>query len=151
MIFTRNAYARYRQFHMLDQPTATDEDARALLEAHGALAARLPGRTHRGDEVWTIHALGVELVVKRDGAARPRRLALQPSWLTPLPARQRRDVLRVRRRGLTDYDERDENETTDITEHAAVSGPHRMCRRESRVLVGLCNLTRGRLGRRADG
>ena len=67
MIFTRHAYERYRQFHMLDQPTATDEDARSILEAHGGHAIRLPARTHRGDEVWAIHALGIELVVKRDG------------------------------------------------------------------------------------
>ena len=67
MIFTRHAYERYRQFHMLDQPTATDEDARMILEAHSAHAIRLPARTHRGDEVWTIQGLGVELVVKRDG------------------------------------------------------------------------------------
>lgn len=67
MIFTRHAYERYRQFHMLDLPTATDEDARVILEAHGSIATRLQARTHRGDEVWTIHALGVELVVKRDG------------------------------------------------------------------------------------
>jgi hypothetical protein len=67
VIFTRHAYERYRQFHMLDLPTATDEDARVILEAHGSTAIKLPARTHRGDEVWAIHALGVELVVKRDG------------------------------------------------------------------------------------
>ena len=67
MIFTHHAYERYRQFHMLDQPTATDEDARVILEAHAPRAIRLPARTHRGDEVWAIYGLGVELVVKRDG------------------------------------------------------------------------------------
>jgi hypothetical protein len=67
LIFTHHAYERYRQFHMLDQPAATDEDARMILEAHGSIAIKLPSRTHRGDEVWAIHALGVELVVKRDG------------------------------------------------------------------------------------
>ncbi len=52
---------------MLDQPTATDEDARVILESHGSIAIKLPSRTYRGDEVWAIHALGIELVVKRDG------------------------------------------------------------------------------------
>lgn len=66
MIFTRHSIIRYRQFHMLDRPTATDADAAALLVAHHAEATKLPSRTYRGDEVWTIHALGVELVVKRD-------------------------------------------------------------------------------------
>ncbi len=67
MIFTRHACERYRQFHLLDRPTATDADAAALLVEHGPSAVKLPARTIRGDEVWTIHALGVELVVKRDG------------------------------------------------------------------------------------
>lgn len=66
MIFTRHACERYRQFHMLDRPTATDADAASILVAYQADAAKLPTRTLRGDEVWTIHALGVELVVKRD-------------------------------------------------------------------------------------
>lgn len=72
---------------MLDQPTAADEDARLILEAHGSLAIKLPARTHRGDEVWAIHALGVELVVKRDGDFE------EPVCVTVLPP--------VRFRGLT--------------------------------------------------
>ena len=87
MIFTRHAYERYRQFHMLDQPAATDEDARVILEDHSAHAIRLPARTHRGDEVWTIQGLGVELVVKRDGDFE------EPVCVTVLPP--------VRFRGLT--------------------------------------------------
>lgn len=67
MIFTRHAFERYRQFHMLDNPTATDEDARVALEAHASEAVKLPAKTRRGHEVWTIHALGVEMVIKRDG------------------------------------------------------------------------------------
>lgn len=87
MIFTHHAHERYRQFHMLDQPTATDEDARVILEAHGSLAVRLPARTFRDDEVWAIHALGIELVVKRDGDFE------EPVCVTVLPP--------VRFRGLT--------------------------------------------------
>lgn len=64
MIFTRHAVERYRQFHLV--PEASDESARIALEGNAAEAVRLPGRTIRGDEIWTIHALGIELVVKRD-------------------------------------------------------------------------------------
>lgn len=85
MIFTHHAAERYRQFWMLDQPTATDAEAMAILEAHGEQAVKLPSRTVRGDEVWTIHALGVELVVKRD--------LPQPCCVTVLPP--------ARFRGLT--------------------------------------------------
>lgn len=87
MIFTRHAYERYRQFHMLDQPTATDEDARVILEEHAPRAIRLPARTYRGDEVWSIHTLGLELVVKRDGDFK------EPVCVTVLPP--------ARFRGLT--------------------------------------------------
>jgi hypothetical protein len=45
VIFTHHAYERYRQFHMLDQPTVTNEDARVILEAHGSGAIRRPART----------------------------------------------------------------------------------------------------------
>lgn len=85
MIFTQHACERYRQFHMMDHPTATDADAAALLGAHQA--TKLPSRTWRGDEVWTIHALGVELVVKRDTEFS------EPVCVTVLPP--------VRFRGLT--------------------------------------------------
>lgn len=85
MIFTRHACERYRQFHMLDHPTATDADAKAILEAHQA--TKLPARTFRGDAVWTIHALGIELVVKRDTEFS------EPVCVTVLPP--------VRFRGLT--------------------------------------------------
>jgi hypothetical protein len=99
VIFTHHAYERYRQFHMLDQPTATDEDARVILEAHGSIALRLPARTHRGDEVWAIHALGVELVVKRDGAfEEPVCVTVLPPGrfrgLTPLLAEQAEESAR---------------------------------------------------------
>lgn len=85
MIFTRHAVERYRQFWMLDDPLATDAGALAVLEAHGGEAVKLPVKTARGDEVWTIHALGLELVVKRDMP--------QPVCVTVLPP--------ARFRGLT--------------------------------------------------
>lgn len=89
MIFTHHAIERYRQFHMLDRPVATDEDARAVLETHAAEAVRLPARTHRGDEVWAIQALGIELVVKRDTPDPTCVTVLPPTrfrGLTPLQA-----------------------------------------------------------------
>ena len=66
MIFTRHACERYRQFHMLDRPAATDDDARAVLERHASAAVKLGHRTHRGDPVWAIEALGIELVTKHE-------------------------------------------------------------------------------------
>lgn len=77
MQFTTHAVERYRQFWMLDNPTATDSEAREILERHAAEAIRLPSRTRRGDEVWAIHALGIEIVVKRDTA--------DPTCVTVLP------------------------------------------------------------------
>ena len=79
MIFTLHAYERYRQFHMLGRPQVTDAEARVILEEHAHSAVRIPSRTYRGDEVWTIHTLGVELVVKRDGAFE------EPVCVTVLP------------------------------------------------------------------
>lgn len=97
VIFTRHAIERYRQFHMLDRPAATDEDARIALEAHAAESVKLPARTYRGDEVWTIHALGVELVVKRDTPDPTCVTVLPPArfrGLTPLLAEQAEELAR---------------------------------------------------------
>lgn len=65
MKFTYHAIERYRQFHMLDRPTATDEDSRRILEAHADAAVRV-GRSFRGDPVWSIDALGIEVVAKHE-------------------------------------------------------------------------------------
>lgn len=51
---------------MLDQPAATDEDARRVLESFGPTATRVNARTYRGDPVWCIESLGVELVAKHE-------------------------------------------------------------------------------------
>lgn len=67
IVFTRHAIERYLQFHMLDQPQATEEDARRLLEAHAHEAVRLSVRTHKGQEQWQIQALGCEIVTKPEG------------------------------------------------------------------------------------
>lgn len=67
MVFTRHAVERYMQFHMLDRPTATDLEARAILEQHAGSATKVPHRTHRGDPIWNIEALGIEVIAKRDG------------------------------------------------------------------------------------
>lgn len=111
MIFTRHAYERYRQFHMLDQPTATDEDARVILDAHSSHAIRLPARTHRGDEVWAIQGLGVELVVKRDGDfEEPVCVTILPParfrGLTPLLAEQVEESVRRAAERLTQAEQR---------------------------------------------
>lgn len=85
MIFTRHAVDRYRQFHMFG-PEASDEASRVTLDEHAAEAVRLPGRTIRDDEIWTIHALGVEMVVKRDGPGG------EPVCVTILPPPQFRGL-----------------------------------------------------------
>ena len=111
VIFTRHAYERYRQFHMLDQPTATDEDARVILDAHSSHAIRSPARTHRGDEVWAIQGLGVELVVKRDGDfEEPVCVTILPParfrGLTPLLAEQVEESVRRAAERLTQAEQR---------------------------------------------
>lgn len=65
MIFTKHAVERYLQFHMMDRPGATEDEARDLLESHAAEAIRC-GETHRGDPLWRIESLGVELVCKHE-------------------------------------------------------------------------------------
>lgn len=112
MLFTRHAHERYRQFHMLDQPTATDEDARAILEAHSSSAIRLPARTHRGDEVWAIHDLGLELVVKRDADFE------EPVCVTVLPP--------ARFRGLTPL-------LAELAEESARKAAERLAEAEQRL------------------
>lgn len=67
MVFTRHAVERYMQFHMLDRPLATEVEARAILEQHAGSATKVPHRTHRGDLIWNIEALGIEVIAKRDG------------------------------------------------------------------------------------
>jgi hypothetical protein len=89
MNFTRHAFQRYRQFHMLDKPTATDEDARDILERFGPTAKRVGVKTHRGDPVWYIEALGVELVAKHEDGVVTCVTVLPPvrfRGLTPLQA-----------------------------------------------------------------
>jgi len=89
MIFTRHAFQRYRQFHMLDQPAATDEDARDILERFGPTAKRVGVKTYRGDPVWCIEALGVELVAKHEDGIVTCVTVLPPvqfRGLTPLQA-----------------------------------------------------------------
>lgn len=89
MIFTRHAIERYRQFHMLDQPTATEEDARQILESFGPAAIHTGIKTHRGDPIWRIEALGVELVAKREDGIVTCVTVLPPPrfrGLTPLQA-----------------------------------------------------------------
>lgn len=66
LILTRHAIERYRQFWMLDRPEATDDDARQILEQHIDSAVKVDGKTHRGDHIYSIQALGIEVVTKRD-------------------------------------------------------------------------------------
>lgn len=89
MIFTRHAIERYRQFHMLDQPTATDEDARNLLERFGPAAVHTGAKTHLGDPVWLIEGLGIEVVCKNENGIVTCVTVLPPRkfrGLTPLQA-----------------------------------------------------------------
>ncbi len=89
MIFTRHAYERYRQFHMLDQPTATDEDAREILQRFGPTAISTGAKTHLGDPIWRIEALGVELIAKNENGVVTCVTVLPPPrfrGLTPLQA-----------------------------------------------------------------
>lgn len=66
MIFTRHAAERYLQFHMLDVAGATIDDAYARLMSHASDARKVGARTVRGDPVWLIESLGVELVAKHE-------------------------------------------------------------------------------------
>lgn len=89
MIFTSHAVERYRQFHMLDQPTATNDESRTLLELHAGTAINLGRRTNRGDQVWAIEALGIDLVVKHEDGEVIAVTVLPPQrfrGLTPLQA-----------------------------------------------------------------
>lgn len=89
MIFTRHAIERYRQFHMLDRPTATDEDARNLLERFGPVAVHTGAKTHLGDPVWLIEGLGIEVVCKKENGIVTCVTVLPPPrfrGLTPLQA-----------------------------------------------------------------
>lgn len=122
MIFTRHAVERYRQFWMLDQPTATDADALAVLEAHGGQAVKLPARTVRGDEVWTIHALGLELVIKRDMPQPVCVTVLPPArfrGLTPLQAER----VEMYQRAATARVAEMEHEVEELTEALEVIAP----------------------------
>ncbi len=95
MIFTRHAVERYREFHMLGRPTATDEDARVALE-YAADSAIKSGRTHRGDPIWQIQALGIEVVAKHEGGVDICVTVLPPPrfrGLTPLQAEAVADSL----------------------------------------------------------
>lgn len=102
MRFAKHAYERYRQFHMLDRPTATDEDARDVLERFGPAAVLTKAKTHRGDPVWLIEELGVELVAKHENGVVTCVTVLPPPefrGLTPLQAERVADAADdVRRR-----------------------------------------------------
>jgi hypothetical protein len=63
--FTHHAVERYRQFHMLDRPGATDADARAELEAAAPSAVK-GGTSRSGDPMWMIQSLGIEVVAKHE-------------------------------------------------------------------------------------
>lgn len=65
MIFTRHACERYLQFHLIEDPAATEDSARAALEFHQTNAVKTGIKTHRGDPVWNIEALGIEVVTRR--------------------------------------------------------------------------------------
>lgn len=89
VIFTRHACERYRQFHMLDRPTATEDDARQILERFGPTATRVGIKTHRGYPVWKIEALGIEIVAKNEDGTVTAVTVLPPPrfrGLTPLQA-----------------------------------------------------------------
>lgn len=62
--FTGQAIDRYLDFHAFDDPSLTPEGARLLLEQHGWSARPTGRRTGRGDEIWEIAGLGIEVVVK---------------------------------------------------------------------------------------
>ncbi len=101
MIFTRHAFERFRQFHMLDQPSATDEDARDILERFGPMTVNTGGKTHLGDPIWKIEALGIEIVAKHeDGVVTCVTVLPSPRFrgLTPLQA----EALEASVRGATD-------------------------------------------------
>ena len=63
--FTHHAVERYRQFHMLERPGATDDEAREILERAADSAVR-SGTTRRGDKTWMLQAIGVEVVTRHD-------------------------------------------------------------------------------------
>lgn len=89
MIFTRHAVERYRQFWMLDQPTATDAEAREILERFGPAAIHTGAKTHLGDPIWRIEALGIEIVGKNESGVVTCVTVLPPPvfrGLTPLQA-----------------------------------------------------------------
>jgi hypothetical protein len=107
VIFTRHAYERYRQFHMLDQPTATDEDAREILQRFGPMAIKTQAKTHLGDPIWRIEALGVELVAKNEAGIVTCVTVLPPvrfRGITPLQAEFVEASLRDTERRVADLE-----------------------------------------------
>lgn len=87
--FTGHAIDRYLDFHAIGDASMTPEGARLLLDQHGPSAARTDRRTPRGDEIWQIAGLGIDVVVKVEGEdvvvvtiLPPRRLR----GLTPIQA-----------------------------------------------------------------
>lgn len=65
ILFTDHAVDRYLDFHAIDRPTMTHDEARELLEQHADSAIKLPAKTRvRGDDQWAIEALGIELVAR---------------------------------------------------------------------------------------
>lgn len=108
MRLTRHALERYRDFWMADRPGATLRDAYEVLSAAIPSAIRQDYRTHTGDEVWRIEALGIELVIKRD---RPDDPSDVPVCVTILPP--------ARLRGLTpEQAERVREMAVEVTEVA---------------------------------
>lgn len=105
MNFTRHAIERYRQFWMLDQPTATDEDARDILARFGPAAILTNAKTSLGDPIWHIEALGVQLVAKHEDGIVTCVTVLPPRrfrGLTPLQAEAVEASLRETERRVAD-------------------------------------------------
>lgn len=107
MRFTAHAVERFRQFHMLDRPGATNDGARELLEGAVGSAVNLRRRTHRGDPVWALEALGIELVVKHEDGEDIAITVLPPPrfrGLTPLQAEAVADSLAMSAAKITEVE-----------------------------------------------
>ena len=83
---TRHAAERYLQFHAIGSSLTVDE-AQALLTERAVAAVRSGATTHRGDPVWRIESLGVEVVAHHDDGCDVAVTVLPPPeyrGLTPL-------------------------------------------------------------------
>lgn len=88
MIFTHHAVERYRQFHMIDRPGATWHEARSALESAAAGAVK-GGTTHRGDDMWMLPSLGIEVVAKHEDGVDVVVTVLPPAQYRNGPGGQR--------------------------------------------------------------